>query len=100
MGLTVHLEKSVLNPTQKLVFLGFVLDSIKMVISFTNEKACKIKEACQKLLKSHKAAIQEVARVLGMLTGSFTRIMFCPLHYHNFDMDETAALKFRKGNYN
>ena len=100
LGLIIHPEKSVLNPTQKLVFLGFVLDSIKMVISLTNEKACKIKEACQKLLQSHKTTIREVARVLGMLTASFPGVMFGPLHYRNLDMDKTAALKFSKGNYN
>ena len=43
VGLVTHPEKSALLPTQKLVFLAFLLDSIKMIISLTNEKAQKIK---------------------------------------------------------
>ena len=100
VGLVTHPEKSVLLPAQKLVFLGFLLDSIKMIISLTNEKAQKIKEACQKLLQSPQSTIREVARVIGMLTASFPGVMFGPLHYRHLDMDKTIALKLRKGNYN
>ena len=100
VGLVIHPEKSVLYPTQKLVFLGFLLDSIKMIISLTGEKTQKIKEACQKLLQSPQPTIREVARVIGMLTASFPGVMFGPLHYSHLDMDKTVALKLRKGNYN
>ena len=99
VGLVIHPEKSVLYPTQKLVFLGFLLDSIKMIISLTGEKTQKIKEACQKLLQSPQPTIWEVARVIGMLIASFPGVMFGPLHYRHLDMDKTVALKLRKGNY-
>ena len=52
LGFTVHPEKSILIPTQRIVFLGFVLDSLKCVVSFTPERAQKIIEACQKLLQT------------------------------------------------
>ncbi|CAB3990622.1 Hypothetical predicted protein [Paramuricea clavata] len=100
VGLVIHPEKSILYPTQKLVFLGFLLDSIKMIISLTGEKTQKIKEACQKLLQSPQPTIREVAGVIGMLTASFPGVMFGPLHYRHLDMDKTVALKIRKGNYN
>ena len=100
VGLVVHPKKSVLYPIQKLVFLGFTLDSIKMIISLTHEKAQKIKEACEKLLQSPQPTIREVARVIGMLTASFPGVMFGPLHYRHLDMDKTAGRIVQKGNYN
>ena len=38
LGFILHPHKSVFTPTQKLVFLGFVLDSVQMKIYLTNEK--------------------------------------------------------------
>ena len=96
----VQPDKSVLYPTQKLVFLGFILDSVKMIISLTHEKAQKIKEACEKLLQSPQPTIREGARVIGMLTASFPGVMFRRLHYRHLDMGKTAALTLKKGNYN
>ena len=49
VGLVKQPEKSVLYPTQKLVFLGFLLDSIKMIISLTGENTHK---KLRKLVKS------------------------------------------------
>ena len=86
VGLVIHPNQSVLYPTQKLVFLGFVLDSLKMIISLTHEKAQKIKEACEKLLQSPQPTIRKVARATGMLTASFPGLMFGPLHYRHLDM--------------
>ena len=40
------------TPTQRLVFLGFVLDSIVMRLYLTPEKASKAKSACQRVLLS------------------------------------------------
>ena len=99
VGFVVHPEKSVLQPTQKLVFLGFVLDSINMTITLTCEKAAKIKDACQTLMNSSKPLIREVARVLGLLTSSFPGVMYGPLHYRWLDMNKTKALKENKGNF-
>ena len=38
---TAHPDKSVLIPTQQLVFLGFILDSLLMLVRLTPEKATK-----------------------------------------------------------
>ena len=38
LGFTIHLEKSVLVPTQQIVFLGFLIDSVEMTITLTEER--------------------------------------------------------------
>jgi len=49
LGFTIHAEKSILIPQQKITFLGFVLDSIEMTVTLTIEKKQKILELCKRL---------------------------------------------------
>ena len=49
LGFTIHPEESIFTPTQRLVFLGFVLDSKLMRAQLTTEKAFKVISACQTL---------------------------------------------------
>lgn len=41
-GFTIHPEKSLLEPVQKIAFLGFLIDSIKMSVTLTPEKASEL----------------------------------------------------------
>jgi len=45
LGFVVHPEKSVFIPTKKLVFLGFVVDSVSMLVYLT----LKVKQAATSL---------------------------------------------------
>ena len=38
LGFTIHPTKSVVTPTQRITFLGFVIDSIQMTLEITREK--------------------------------------------------------------
>ena len=66
LGFVVHPEKSVFIPTQKLVFLGFILDSVSMLVYLTPEKARKLKQAATELFYNKNPTIREVAKVLGL----------------------------------
>ena len=99
LGFVVHPDKSVLIRTQRIVFLGFILDSLKMWVSLTPERAQKLVEACCKLLNNPRPTIREVAQVLGLMTSSFPGVMFGPLHYRSLEMDKTTALQANKGNF-
>jgi len=50
LGFVIHPLKSVLVPSQRITYLGFVLDSIEMKIYLTRDKAQKLKDACNKIL--------------------------------------------------
>ena len=99
VGFIVHPEKSVLVPTQKITFLGFVLDSVLMQVSLTPERALKLKNACENLLATASPCIRDVAQVLGLMTSSFPGVMYGPLHHKFLEMDKTQALKINKGNF-
>ena len=97
LGFVVHPEKSVLYPTQKLVFLAFVFDLVTMRISLAPEKTNNVRTACQQLLMSPYPFIREVARVIGIITSSFLGGMFGPLHYKWVEINKTRHLRNNKG---
>lgn len=51
LGFYIHPTKSVFLPTQTLVFLGFILDSVKMTISPTPEKIGNTVKVCYQMVK-------------------------------------------------
>ena len=51
LGFTIHSDKSQLVPSQRVNFLGFILDSIAMTVSMKLDKADKVKTAIRQLLR-------------------------------------------------
>ena len=95
----VHPHQSVFSPTQKLVYLGFVFDSVSMCVTLTPEKAAKLKKAATDLPQSKKPIIRKVAQCLGYIVSSFPGSAYDPLHYLSLEYDKTTALKFSKGDF-
>ena len=98
LGFVIHPDISVLIPTQRLTFLGFVLDSQSMTVALTGEQAVKEKDACQQFLQK-AITIWEVEKVLGLLTSRLPGVLYGPLHYRSLEMDKTQALKSNQGNF-
>lgn len=100
LGFVIHPKKSHLIPTQTIVFLGFVIDSVSMTIRLTGEKREKIVKNCKLLLQQAKPQIRAVARVIGMLTASFPAVKYGPLHFRGLEGCKSHAVKMHLGNYN
>ena len=43
LGFIINLKKSQIVPTQRIRILGFVIDSVKMIVTLTEEKKQKLK---------------------------------------------------------
>jgi len=86
LGFVIHPLKSVLVPAQ-----GFVLDSIGMKIYLTQDKAQKLKEACDTILACSNPSIREVSSLLDLMTASFPAVMYSPLHFRLIDTDKRSA---------
>ena len=72
----IHPDKAVFNPTQQLIILGFVLNSVNMTITLTQEKALALQTACTLLPNTASPTMREVARVLGKMVSSFPGVMY------------------------
>ena len=76
LGFTIHPEKSVLVPTQQIIFLGFVIDSVKMTITLTDERKQSIYTLCQNILSDYQATIREVAQTIRVILPSFRAVPY------------------------
>ena len=54
LGFTIHPTKPILTPTQRITFLGFVIDSVHMTLELTEEKKSKIHNLCLETLQKEK----------------------------------------------
>ena len=74
-------SKSVFQLTQILEFLGFLLNSVTMIVSLTKKKIDKIVVLCQQFLQYKQFSIRELASLIDTLLSTFPGVEFGPLHY-------------------
>ena len=99
LGFTIHPSKSVLEPSQQISFLGFLIDSVKMTVKLLPEKAEEIEHLCFNLQKKHEIKIRDLAKVIGKLVASEPGVSFAPLHYKLLKIEKDKNLKLNKGNF-
>ena len=99
LGFIIHPDKSVLEPTQQIQYLGVVIDSRDMSVRLTAERKCNLKDTCNKLLKARKLTIRDLAKVIGKVVASFTAVKYGPLYYRHLEENKKAALLVAKGDY-
>ena len=99
LGFHIHSTKSVLIPSHILTFLGFILNSLKMTASPTQEKIQKTIGACSDLLNMVNPPIFEVVKVIGISMSNFPGVEPGPLHNCALEHDKTSAIAANAGNY-
>ena len=100
LGFKINHEKSVLTPTQTIKFLGFLLDSVQMVISLTAERKVRILAVCKSLLGNNLLKICDVASGIGSLVAALPGVSHGALHYRVLERAKNAALALHKGRFN
>ena len=99
LGFTIHSEKSELDPVTRIIFLGFVIDSITMTVTLTDEKKAKLLKLIEELLPKTFVKIRSVASLVGKMVSSCPGSLFGPLYYRRIEHDKNIALKRHRGNY-
>ena len=99
LGFIVHEKKSVLKPTQKIEFLGFIIDSNSMSIEINREKAEHILLKIRKFLQNPSPKIRKLASVVGSVISIFPAISLGKLHYRALQKEKISLLKRKCGNY-
>jgi len=62
LGFLINMAKSSVIPARQITFLGFVLDSVSMTITLTEEKKTKVKTICTAMQHKHETTITELAQ--------------------------------------
>ena len=99
LGFTIHSEKSELDPVTRIIFLGFIIDSISMTVTLTDEKKEKLLKLINETLAKGSVKIRQVASLIGKMVSSCPGSLYGPLYYRNIEHDKNIFLKRNRGNY-
>ena len=99
LGLTIHMSKSVLMPTQVVEFLGVILDSVNMTITLPEGKISRIRDLDQSLLKRNVTSIHDLASFIEQVVFAGIAVPQAPLRYRYLEIIRNMALIRSKGDY-
>ena len=97
LGFIVHEKKSVLKPTQKIEFLGFIVDSNSMSIEINREKTEHILLKIRKFIQNPSPTIRKLASAVGSVISIFPAIPLGKLHYRALKKEKISLLKEKFG---
>jgi len=92
LGFLINHQKSVMQPTQQMEFLGYTVNSISMTLSLPREKVVKIIDSCKRLLNAERVSARDLAKVIRQLTATNQAVLPDPLHYRSLQVLKTRAL--------
>ena len=92
VGFRIHAEKSVLVPTQQIIFLGLAIDSVKMTITLTQERKQSIYTLCQNILSNYQVTIRELAQTIGVIVSSFSAVPYGQMYYRELEKCKVQSL--------
>lgn len=92
LGFTVNTEKSVMVPTQRIVFFGFVIDTIQFKIFLTQDKVQKLVTSASRLIEKGVIKVRDLASFIGLVINAFYAVFEAPMHYRNLERDKIRAL--------
>ena len=93
LGFTIHPTKSILTPTQRITFLGFVIDSVQMTLEITEEKKSKIHNLCLETLQKEKITLRTLASAIGNFVASFPAAPLGPFFKRNLEKQKNIRAK-------
>ena len=99
MGFTVNFEKSQLIPTQRIEFLGCILDSQLMAVFLTPQKIHKIQMHCQEFFTLTHCSIRKLAQLLGFFVSCRVVVLHAPVFYKRSEIFKNEMLKSHKGEF-
>ena len=98
-GFVTNFKKSQMVPTQRIRILGFVIDSVKMIITLTEEEKQKLKTLVLNLLRINKPTIRYLPKVFGTIISCMPAAILGTPFYRYLENDKVASLRLNKGNF-
>ena len=99
LGFIVNDKKSQLEPSTKLTFLGFIIDSLDMKLYLPQDKIHKTVSACSSLISTASPTIGQVAQVTGLLVSAFPAVPYLRLYYRSIESCKSRCLSEHNGDY-
>ena len=95
LGFLINVKKSLLNPSQTLLFLGVEVNSQEMTLSLPMEKKDKIIKQCKSLIEKQFVSVRELTQIIGRLSSSAIAVLPAPLQYRGMQRQQIRELSSR-----
>ena len=92
LGFVIHWGKSILTPCQRILFLGFVVDSRKLSLILPEDKLMRIQRDCLQMLQMPSLSLCHLARPIGRMAATSQAIFPAPLYYRKPATSEECSL--------
>ena len=99
LGFVKNFKKSQILLTQRTRILGFVIDSVKMIVTLTEEKKQKLKALVLNLLRINKPTIRYLAKVIATIISCMPVAVLGPFFYRYLENDKVTSLRLNKENF-
>ena len=76
---------------QEVEFLGFILNSKRMIILLPSSHKLRALKKLAKKVRDQETTIQEVAQIIGMTVAAHPAILPAPLHYRQLEIAKLTA---------
>ena len=81
LGWSLNWKKGDFFPNQHTTHLGFVLDSISMLVSCPPDKIAGLQSMCRDIMKAGIITMHDAGRILGTMEFVCSVAPLCALHY-------------------
>ena len=99
LGFTLNEKKVILEPTRKLDFLGFTVDTVSMELRLPGDKLKKIRAEARKIWGAESVSGRALARLIGRMNATTQVIPPAALFYRHLQRDLARALDESQQNY-
>ena len=99
LGFAVNKPKCVLQPTQTIEFLGFLVNTVQQELSLPREKVKKIRAETQHLLEAGQIPARKLSQLLGKLQAATRTVPLAPLFYRSLQQVLKKALEWSDQDY-
>ena len=93
LGFIINFDKSNIVRSKICQFLGFVIDSDRMLLMLTGIKRFKIHDKITSFLSKNQCTIRELAEIIGILVAACPAVRYGWIYYKNLEIDKYLALK-------
>ncbi|MEW8548295.1 MAG: hypothetical protein AB2693_32730 [Candidatus Thiodiazotropha sp.] len=99
LGFTVHKTKSVVIPSQTIIFVGFLICSVSMTVRLPPEKCDDMIHLCREILAARTITIRKFAQLIGKCVSVEPGVRYAALYYKLMEIERDEALKIYKGDF-
>ena len=99
LGFIINLKKSVLVPTQKMKFLGLIIDSVAMTLSLTKQKLHKIMLWCSQTFNNPKVSILELTKLIGVMSSTVQAVLPARIQFRYLQQQQILSFQNNNNNY-